>query len=236
MIITVQCGRASWPRVGLVKWASFLFCGDVPEVSSSRNALRAEKEGPCASGGPALWRAFLEKAEVALWCLRLAWAGCAIQTGPLVSVSPPFGVVSDPLPPEWGGSNMWGRRFLEHMHLGLCWDCVASPWVKEDGWVSRSLLLSGALLLLQHELRWARQNAAGILIWGASEYSKNKTKPNLLGPAYSWGGGGGYMHHFTLARVLYRNSISIFICWGLYWPYHPMDLSPFSPWGLEAGL
>lgn len=51
--------------------------------------------------------------------------------------------------------------------------------------MSSSFLLSGAVLLLHHELRWGRQNAAGILIWGASEYSKNKTKPNLLGPACS---------------------------------------------------
>lgn len=95
-----------------MKWASFLFCGDVPEVSSSRNALRAEKEGPCASGGPALWRAFLEKAEVALWCLRPAWAGCAVQAGllVLVSVSPPLGVVSDPLPPECSGSDTMRKK------------------------------------------------------------------------------------------------------------------------------
>lgn len=57
--------------------------------------------------------------------------------------------------------------------------------------MSRSLLLSGALLLLQHELRWARQNAAGILIWGAFRVLQKQNKAKPPGPCIFLGQGRG---------------------------------------------
>lgn len=130
----------------------------------------------------------------------------------------------------------WGGEALEPMCMGLSLDSIVSPSLRGE-YLARSSLLSGAVFCSLHAIRWGRRNVVDMLMLCAlnclnRKRLQNKTR-KLPGPAHP---GTGWSAPFALGRVLHRNSIPIFICWGLFCPYLFMDLPSFSLRRLEAGF
>lgn len=189
--------------------------------------------GPCASGGPTLWR-------LSLKCLKYssgAWDGLGLavpfRQGSWSLFLPLWDALWPP-PPEWGGLDTL-KTTPEHMHMGLSWDSMASPRFKEDSLASRSLRCRCNI----SSSAWHEMTNGTLLTCWFGEHPiictdrGSKKSQNFLGPAYP-----GMALHAPLhpsEGSINRNSISIFTCWSQYCPYFSMDLASFSLWRLEAG-